>query len=135
LSSLHYLSLIISHFYLGLPCLPLAGQLLKPTVKVEVHELPGTVTVDFRSVAFLSTVSTVCVIAFLVSLISNHRLRRRIVDLTSSDESNRWQRGTISEDHDSTNAVHEYTKVEEELLAPFVSWEKELTELSQNHRK
>jgi hypothetical protein len=91
-----------------LPCLPLAGQLLKPTVKVEVHELPGTVTVDFRSV------------------ISNHRLRRRIVNLTSLDETNWWQKGTTSEDQDSTNAVNEYTVVEEELLAPFVSREKEL---------
>ncbi len=109
-----------------MPCLPLAGQLLKPTVKVEVHELPGTVTVDFRSVAFLSSVLTILAIAFLASLISNHRLRRRIVNLTSLDETNWWQKGTTSEDQDSTNAVNEYTVVEEELLAPFVSREKEL---------
>lgn len=109
-----------------MPCLPLAGQLLKPTVKVEVHELPGTVTVDFLSVAFLSFALTIFVIAFLASLVSNHRLRKRIVVLTSSDEKHRWQNGTISEeDQNCTNSIHDNyysgTTMEEDLLVPLTT--------------
>lgn len=109
-----------------MPCLPLAGQLLKPTVKVEVHELPGSVTVDFLSVAFLSFALTIFVLSFLASLVSNHRLRKRIVDLTSSDEKHRWQNGTTSEeDQDCTNGIHDNyysgSTMEEDLLAPLTT--------------
>ncbi len=103
--------------------MPLAGQLLKPTVKVEVHELPGstTVTVDFRSIAYLSSILAVFVIAFLASLLVNYRLRKRLIILSSSAQKSRWPRGA-SEEQSCTNGLHDSyccaNTMEEELLVP-----------------
>ncbi len=120
-------SYVITYYFFffstGLPCLPLAGQLLKPTVKVEVHELPGstTVTVDFRSVAYLSSVLAVFVIAFLASLLVNYRLRKHLIILSSSAQKSRWP-SSASEEQSCTNGLHDSyycaNTMEEELLVP-----------------
>jgi len=71
----------------GLPCLPHAGQLLRPTIKVEVRETPGATTVDLRSVFYLSSVVAILAILLLTTLVSNCRLRKRSLMLPLSQAS------------------------------------------------
>lgn len=105
----------------GLPCLPLAGQLLKPEVKVEVHETPGPTTVDFRSVAYLLSLVICFAVAFFASLVVNYRLRKRLLLSSPSDSKRSSHASRVSIDEILINgrkndAEFHSTNTAEELI-------------------